>query len=493
MKKQKTKSCLQIIANLNKGLTRRAEMLDGQAYTVYPVVMMRAGVLNGVLYTQEEISKFPASWNGIPVPVYHPEKDGSHVSCNSPDVYEDYVVGKIYNTRVEGDKLKAEVWIKNSKINKVAPNLLAYIESGGELDVSTGLFCEEILQSGTFQDKEYTSIGINIRPDHLALLPGQMGACSWQDGCGIRNNQKEDNMKKDEARIICSLNTNEMEYMSLVSAVRGKLDAMDMEGIYYYPKQIMDNSVIYVKEDTAQGKTTFFERQYEMSADKIEWTSDPVEVEMTFVQKTNSNQDGAIKRTIKPNKENKMKKEDKTKVNQGACCPEKVEELIANSEKFTEDDRETLLSMTQDQLDLLLKANEVQGAKKPEVDPKEPKSTAPVVNADEGGKSFDELLSMADPATRQAIEFSMGLMTNYRKQLVDLIKANSTEFTDDELAGMDLKMLDKISKAFGKGVKANSAVSVFYGQQPKQPEIQVNDADGIEPLPVPAWDFSKTS
>ena len=86
-----------------------------KAHIVVPVVMMVEGVHNGsqgpLLHEITELGKFPESWNGIPVVIYHPEKDGVPVSANSPDIIDTMTVGRVYNTEVDGKKLKAEVWL----------------------------------------------------------------------------------------------------------------------------------------------------------------------------------------------------------------------------------------------------------------------------------------------------------------------------------------------------------------------------------------------
>ena len=85
---------------------------DKPCYIV-PVVMMVEGVHSGshgpLLHKIDELGKIPAAWNGIPVVIDHPEdKDGTPISANAPDVIDSRSVGKIYNTNVDGSKLRAE-------------------------------------------------------------------------------------------------------------------------------------------------------------------------------------------------------------------------------------------------------------------------------------------------------------------------------------------------------------------------------------------------
>ncbi|MCR4284538.1 MAG: DUF2213 domain-containing protein, partial [archaeon] len=181
----------------NKGYIIRKEELDGRKYSVVPVVMMVEGVYEGnagkIYYSAEELSKYVDAWNGRDIPVYHPEEEGEAVSANSPQLIEKYSIGKVFNARFDEDKkaLIAELWIDEVKANRVNKDVMATIISGGNLEVSTGMFFDSIEEKGKWNDKDYIGIASNIRPDHLAVLPGEEGACSWKDGCGVRFNKQK--------------------------------------------------------------------------------------------------------------------------------------------------------------------------------------------------------------------------------------------------------------------------------------------------------------
>jgi len=153
-------------------------------HTVVPAVLAVAGVLNGALVTAEELGKFPDSWNGRPIPILHPEQNGEAISANYPDVLE-RVVGTVLNARMDGDRLRAELWLDETQFDALGETaLLSAMSEGQMLEVSTGYYADTLVQSGTFNGKPYRVKHENIRPDHLALLPGQTGACSIADGCG---------------------------------------------------------------------------------------------------------------------------------------------------------------------------------------------------------------------------------------------------------------------------------------------------------------------
>ncbi len=167
---------------------------QGVKYLVVPVTMMVEGVHHGsrgpLLHTIEDLGHFPAAWNGIPLMIDHPKRDGVNISANDPEVLAKSV-GQVFNTHIEENKLKAEAWFNENSLRNISPETLYDILEHRLLEVSVGVFSDEETVPGNWNGEEYTAIARNHRPDHLAILPGGTGACSVEDGCGIRNNSKE--------------------------------------------------------------------------------------------------------------------------------------------------------------------------------------------------------------------------------------------------------------------------------------------------------------
>lgn len=162
-----------ITANIED--TPRLDTFEGRQHVVVPVIMARVGVeMNGGVIPNEEM--MPESWNGVPVTVGHPRDASGYISANSPGTLETFAVGRIFNAHMNEGRLRAEAWIDTSR---ATDELISAIQSGAPMDVSTGYFSQTV--NGEYRD---------IKPDHLALLPNEQGACSWQDGCGVRANQK---------------------------------------------------------------------------------------------------------------------------------------------------------------------------------------------------------------------------------------------------------------------------------------------------------------
>lgn len=178
----------------------RYEKLDGRNHMVVPVILAKAGVvMNGSLTVLDEFEPF--AWNGRPVTVGHPEENGEFHTASAPDIVPNWVVGQLFNAEVEGDALKAEAWIDIEKAKRVRPGLLGMIAKGEPLDVSTGFFADDEEATGVSDGREYTVISRNWRPDHLALLPDEEGACNWADGCGVRSNSNRGTLMKLKKKV----------------------------------------------------------------------------------------------------------------------------------------------------------------------------------------------------------------------------------------------------------------------------------------------------
>lgn len=161
---------------------------QGKQHLVVPVIMVREIVLNGALIRAEQI--LAHTWNGVPVTVSHPMKGDLYVTANAPDILEKYCVGRIFNARLEDNKLHAEAWIDIEIATRNYPGLVARLKSGTPpMDVSVGYYPTVINKSGEFEGKTYNEVHTELKPDHLALLPDEEGACSWKDGCGVRANR----------------------------------------------------------------------------------------------------------------------------------------------------------------------------------------------------------------------------------------------------------------------------------------------------------------
>ena len=363
---------------------REEKVRDG-TYWVVPVVMMVEGVHHGsrgpLLYTQEELAATVNAWDGMPVTIGHPQDDkGRYISANSPNVLKG-IVGRIYNAKMKGKKLTAEVWIDMAALVQVSTDAVEYIKEKKALDVSVGVFSQEEGDPGDFNGESFLATATNIVPDHLALLPGEDGACNWNDGCGIRNNSKHNMDKKDKSKALVvdkkaclqtfletnqgiDLIDNKASFNQIVSSVYDQLNSMDTERQAFYLEDVFDNYVVYSVVNRETREKTMYKRDYKLADNgKIEFQGEPVEVrkKVTFVNMS-------LKRT-------NFNSKSKMKVNKKCTCT--VDGLIQNeATQFTEADRKWLATFSQEQLEKLSpkdeeeEEEEVEEGKKPVVSKK---------------------------------------------------------------------------------------------------------------------------
>lgn len=173
----------------------RRENIAGRSYLVAPVSMIVPGVLNGskgsLMYPADEVQKNPGVWNNVPITYGHPYgRNNEAVSARDPSVLDRFQLGAVFNDRFENGKRVAEGWFDEQLTKTKAPEVYAALNAGTPMEVSTGLFTDdEPAQSGaTFNGQTYQFVARNYRPDHLAVLSNQRGACSNQDGCGLNVN-----------------------------------------------------------------------------------------------------------------------------------------------------------------------------------------------------------------------------------------------------------------------------------------------------------------
>ena len=179
--------------NLSKAVTRW-DTLHNKKHLVVPMVMITHGVHAGsdgpMYYPDAELAHYPEVWNMKPVVVYHPTKaDGTPVTATDKNVAEARQVGVIMNTKYVEGKLKAEAWLDVDALNRVDARVLNRIETNQPTEVSTGLSVIKEVKQGEYGGKQYGVIAHNMKPDHLAILVDQEGACSMKDGAGLLVNK----------------------------------------------------------------------------------------------------------------------------------------------------------------------------------------------------------------------------------------------------------------------------------------------------------------
>lgn len=190
----------------NVGKLIRVDTLEGREHLVAPVVLITEGVHNNVYYSADELSKHTDAWNGRPlVAPSHPTVNGRPVTANSKKVLEKMQVGTVLNVHWNAGtkKLMGEAWFDKEKTQAKCPKVLAELEKEApQVEVSTGLYTDDTFKANTFGAKQYACEAKNHRPDHLAVLLNEKGACSWEDGAGLpRINAAMDDDDLDEPTV----------------------------------------------------------------------------------------------------------------------------------------------------------------------------------------------------------------------------------------------------------------------------------------------------
>ena len=214
----------------------KLKTLDGKSYLTGSVVMAKEMVMNGLMYSKEELKRAVPGWNGRPVTVGHPKSDdGSFITANDPKILDETQIGFIFDTyyRDTDNKLTANVWLDASKLDKFT-DVREAISNEKTLEVSTGLFLDLVTEEGVHNGKKYKGKAVNHLPDHLALLPNEVGACSVADGAGF-------------PRVNVMLGTNEVTFRERRRLIRQALQAKIASG-YFYIEEIFDASVVVYKD-----------------------------------------------------------------------------------------------------------------------------------------------------------------------------------------------------------------------------------------------------
>ena len=124
----------------------RIEKHDGRDHLVIPVIALMEGVIHAVNAETPEfvpfatLEKAAASWNGKPVTLGHPKKNGRQCSADDPSIRASHGLGVIKNARAESKKLLCEAWIDRECAKRLDSAMLARLEAGKTEEVSVGAF-----------------------------------------------------------------------------------------------------------------------------------------------------------------------------------------------------------------------------------------------------------------------------------------------------------------------------------------------------------------
>jgi len=497
-KKDKNKNLMGWYTHLTSNYEVRQETYEGRAHIVVPVIMMVEGVHSGsagpVLHLADELGKIPGSWNGIPVTIQHPEVENDFVPANSPEILASWSVGIVFNTVMDNGALKAEAWIDVLKIQTLSMDAYSDIMAGKILEVSVGAFNEPEEVEGEWNGENYIAIARNHRPDHLALLPGGEGACSVEDGCGVRvykllkkgggtnvpNLEINSNVQRDlnQQGFILTPIVNEMGYTETLDLVRSKLYAMDSEDVYVYMEELFDNSVIYRKEDRNVDQSTLWKQLYQITGGVVEFAGEPKQVKKQVEYLEVSESKLPLRNKFTNNKKEGMA--DKCT----PCVKTKVNALIANtSVNFTEENREWLEGLEETQLDSMTPKEIPKAKAEPVV-----VNSAQIMDAfRKEVKTPQDFINIAPPGMKEQLNHGLAAYNAQRDGLIKSIMANTAEgtWTEDGLKAMEHTTLQSVYKSIPKDSKSTEPVIDFSLNGNPAPEVNAElEVDGMFPIEI---------
>lgn len=166
----------------------RREDHNGREHLVIPSYTLPADVImNRGLYPADEIDRSFATLENTLAPLGHPQVNGKFVSARAPEAINAYHVGA-FNRNVEkrGNRVYLEKWVdvETARQSEGGRKLLAAVEAGEPVHTSTGVF----LQQEPAEADAYDWIARNMQFDHDAILIGEVGAATPEQGVGMMVN-----------------------------------------------------------------------------------------------------------------------------------------------------------------------------------------------------------------------------------------------------------------------------------------------------------------
>lgn len=460
----------------------KREIFNNKQYLVVPVTMMVEGVHSGshgpLLHLASELGKITESWNGIPVTIYHPQnEEGSYVSANSPEILTEYAAGIVFNTRMDGTSLKAEIWFEEDRLKEVSPETYERVEQGDVIEVSVGVFSEEETTAGQYKGENYIAIARNHRPDHLAVLPRQKGACSVEDGCGIRTNQKGGDMfilnEENQSQVFKELaakglSVNSTGYYELANKAQATLNVKDTGTASFYLEEIFENELVfkvYTYDPNGGGRNVKFYKQsfQENAAGEVELIGEAVQVKRV-VSYPNVPQANVTKRVRKNPIINNSKNEEMCT----ECVKKLANNLIANkSTAFQESDREWLETLSEEQLEKMTP----QPVASPQANTLSKEQAITILQ----GMTTEEYYGILPKEVREQVQAGLRINAEKRSTMIAEITANEkSPWKKEELEALPTETLEKIHQtvkvnskeeevpvygAFGSSIQANKKES----------------------------------
>jgi hypothetical protein len=170
----------------------RQEMRNGRAVMVVPSATLPDDiVMNDIRYPAAEIASSYATLNRTPAPLGHPTINGQFVSASDPEgINIGYVGAWNENARRDGGRvfLDKVIDIEVANRSEGGKRVLAAINAGDAVHTSTGLYCD---LAPAAEGDGCKWVASNMTFDHDAILLGEQGAATPEQGVGMMVNGKQ--------------------------------------------------------------------------------------------------------------------------------------------------------------------------------------------------------------------------------------------------------------------------------------------------------------
>lgn len=458
-----------LMANVDTDVPIRRETLDEVEHLVIPVIAAKEMVMNGLFYPASEFKDWAETWNGVPVPVNHPKFQGMPISAKSPRIHELNNIGTFYNVTFTSDnKLKGEIWVNLTKAEKLGHmDLVNRFENGEVVEVSTGLFSNVEETPGSFNGEPYVGIIRHIRPDHLALLPNDVGACSVKDGCGAMVNNcgcSEPKTNKEKVKNAFSLigkffglNMHTDSHRDIMRKIEIALESKHRKEQFVFIMDIFENEVVYgVSDDHSHDK--LFKRSFNINGDQAQLGDDTLEV----IRKTNYVPVISDNGLIINEEGNQMEKN------------ELIQKVIANKGNgFSDENKTELEALTEDMLGKMVSNEEAESSEDSSSEDAG-KDEAPVEPQTPEQKVNTVLENIEDPDTKEFMENSVSEHKEKKQALVNEIVKKS-EFTPEEVKAFSYNQLQKLAKSFKVADYRGRTPNLNEPDNKAYPQPSIND------------------
>lgn len=212
----------------------RREKRNGRDVVIVPSATLPDDVImNGIMYPADEIEKSYKSLNRAPAPLGHPLINNQFVSARDPEgINLGWVGAWNENVRRENGRvfLDKVIDVEVASRSDGGKAVLNAIDKAEPVHTSTGLYCDLEAANG---DAEYKHIARNIEFDHDAILIGEDGAATPDQGVGMFVNSQGENEEITVINSALDMAEQELDWagMHLLSALERRERASVWERI----------------------------------------------------------------------------------------------------------------------------------------------------------------------------------------------------------------------------------------------------------------------